>query len=253
MHIQIESLSHIFNGNTPRAALQDVSVDIASGEFVAVIGPSGCGKSTFIRLIAHLLIPTRGRILLDGRAPELAAENREIAWMAQSPALLPWRTVLSNVELATYFRTAKAGKEMTPEEVLALVGLGDVLTAYPDMLSGGMQQRLALARTLMLGARLWLMDEPFASLDEITREHLTHELLELWQLQKPTVLWITHHVQEALRLADRVLVFSPSPGRIVQDLRVDLARPRREAAPAFIETLGILRQMLRGEIVKESQ
>ena len=244
MHLLIESLTHSFNGKRPHTALENLSVEVQSGQFVAIIGPSGCGKSTLLRLIANLLQPVSGHITLDGLSPSQAAESRRIAWMAQSPALLPWLTAEANVSLAQRFFPKRVTPLMEPKEALRRVGLEDVLSSYPETLSGGMQQRLALARTLSMDASLWLMDEPFASLDELTRENLTHELSELWQPLRPTVLWVTHNLQEALRLADRVLVFSPTPGRLVANVAVELSRPRQESAPEFIELLLRLRTYL---------
>jgi NitT/TauT family transport system ATP-binding protein len=181
-----------------------------------------------------------------------AVALRRVAWMAQSPALLPWLTVLANVQLAVRFRSADQPLRQQPEDVLRMVGLEDVLHVYPATLSGGMQQRLALARTLLMGARLWLMDEPFAALDELTRERLTLEMLALWQPLQPTVLWVTHNLQEALRLADRVLVLSESPGRLLADHHVDLLRPRSDTSVAFAGELEILRTLLGRQIVQEA-
>jgi NitT/TauT family transport system ATP-binding protein len=241
MELIVDTLSHIYPGQPPRPALQDLSFCVPSGQFVALIGPSGCGKSTLLRLAANLLRPTTGTITGDGESPAEAAARRRIAWMAQSPALLPWRTARGNVALAAKF-LPHGSPRLSPEAALERVGLADAAGIYPFMLSGGMQQRLALARTLTLPADLWLMDEPFAALDELTRERLTADLLALWQPLRPTVLWVTHNLSEALRLADRVLVLSNRPGRLVADIPVDLPRPRDDGSPRF--------QSLRGEVRK---
>ena len=259
MDVIVDTLVHVFPGkpgragSAPRPALDGLSFRVPAGQFVALVGPSGCGKSTLLRLAAHLLQPTAGSIRLAGLTPGQAAAERRIAWMAQSPALLPWRTARGNVALAARFLPPGAAR-LAPNEALARVGLADAADAFPFMLSGGMQQRLALARTLTLPADLWLMDEPFAALDELTRERLTTELLDLWQRpisgqhpslgQRPTVLWVTHNLSEALRLADRVLVLSPRPGRLRADLAVDLPRPRDDASPAFLSLLKTLRKAL---------
>jgi NitT/TauT family transport system ATP-binding protein len=245
MQLSIRSLSHTYAGKPPRPALQDVNLQADSGEFIALVGPSGCGKSTLLRLVANLIQPTAGQICLDGShtAAEVVAGKR-IAWMAQSPALLPWRTVRANVALTQRFLPPGVLPPMSPDEALQRVGLADAAQAYPFTLSGGMQQRLALARMLTLPARLWLMDEPFAALDELTRERLAGELIDLWQPLRPTVLWVTHNIHEALRLADRVLVFSPRPGHIIADQRIELPRPRIEADPAFQSLLLSLRRAL---------
>lgn len=245
MLVTISGLSHTYPGSPPRPALAELDLCIESGQFAAVIGPSGCGKSTLLRLIANLLQPTRGEIRLDGGvSPAEAVAEQRIAWMAQSPALLPWLTANANVALVHRFLPPGKAPRLTPQQALERVGLGDYAGAYPFTLSGGMQQRLALARLLSLDAALWLMDEPFAALDELTRERLTQELLQLWQPLRPTVLWITHNIHEALRLADRVLVLSAQPGRLVADLSIDLPRPRQEASPEFQYMLDSLRQAL---------
>lgn len=244
MRVSIQDLEHTFPGKPPRHALDDFSIDIPTGTFTAVVGPSGCGKSTLLRLVAGLLSPQTGRITLNGNSIEEPKIARKVAWMSQSPALLPWLTARSNVALAQRFHTNGHPLRLSPDEALQRVGLADAAHTYPFMLSGGMQQRLALARTLTIDADLWLMDEPFAALDELTRERLTLELAELWEPLRPTVLWVTHNIYEALRLADRVLVFSQQPGSLVSDLRVSLPRPRNEADPAFQSLLAELRSAL---------
>lgn len=240
MDISISSLTHTFPN---RPALDGISLHVAAGQFVAVVGPSGCGKSTLLRLCANLLRPSAGTILLGGLTPAEAISARRIAWMAQSPALLPWRTARANVDLAARFLPSGAAR-LSAADALALVGLSGSASAYPFMLSGGMQQRVALARTLSMPAGLWLMDEPFAALDELTRERLTAELLELWQPYRPTVLWVTHNLAEALRLADRVLVLSDSPAHIAADIAVPLPRPRDDSAADFLALLKTLRKAL---------
>ena len=243
MNVSVEALSHVFPGRPPRPAIDEISFHVPSGQFLAIVGPSGCGKSTMLRLAANLLRPSSGRIHLDGLTPAEAIAKRQIAWMSQSPALLPWLTARANVAMAGRFLPQGAAR-FSPEEALEKVGLADSARAYPFMLSGGMQQRLALARTLTLPARLWLMDEPFAALDEITRERLSAELLALWQPLRPTVLWVTHNLHEAVRLADRVLVLSPRPARVLADLPIRLPRPRDDASREFIEMVRQLRAVL---------
>jgi len=244
MQVSIQTLQHTYAGNPPRRALQDISVEIPSGAFTAIVGPSGCGKSTLLRLVAGLLSPHAGKVFLNNRPNEDPGVARKVAWMSQSPALLPWLTARANVALAQRYHRNGHALRLSPDEALQRVGLGDAANAYPFMLSGGMQQRLALARTLTIDAELWLMDEPFAALDELTREHLTHELAAIWEPLRPTVLWVTHNIYEALRLADRVLVLSQQPGRLVADLQVSLPRPRAEADPAFQSLLARLRSAL---------
>lgn len=245
VNISIKALTHSFKNGVPhRTALADLNLEFLTGKFTAIIGPSGCGKSTLLRLVADLIQPTQGSILLNGKSTRTMRQAGEIAWMAQSPALLPWLSAVENVTLAQKFQEPKRKPRLSALDALHRVGLADVATAYPFTLSGGMQQRLALARLLALDAELWLMDEPFAAVDEITRERLASELLDLWQPLRPTVLWVTHNIYEALRLADRILVFTPSPGKIAADLVIDLPRPRREDDPGFQKNINLLRSLM---------
>lgn len=244
MKVEITALNHTFFTPQPRPALLNLDLHIPSGQFAAIIGPSGCGKSTLLRLIAGLLQPTSGSIRLDGRTPAEANAARQVAWLAQSPALLPWLTAEGNIALARKLLATRLNHQMSVQQALQRVGLENAARAYPFTLSGGMQQRLALARLLIQNAGLWLMDEPFAALDEITREQLAAMLLDLWQPAQPTVLWVTHNIYEALRLAERVIVLSPAPGRIVADFSVALPHPRREDTPAFQKLLHEVRTAL---------
>lgn len=244
MHISIQSLSHqYFNGKTTHA-LEDIYLDIWQKQFVALIGPSGCGKSTLIRLIANLISPSQGEILIDKFHPKQAIENGQVAWMAQSPALLPWLSVEDNLRLAKRFQKGKGHQQLSIEQVLKRVGLESAADQHPYTLSGGMQQRLALARLLLQDAPIWLMDEPFAALDELTRERLTEELFSLWKDFSPNVLWITHNIHEAIKLSDRILVFSEQPGHIVADISNPIPHPRLENNPDFQELLFTLRSIL---------
>ena len=224
----------------PVVALAGVSLDLAAGEFVAVVGPSGCGKSTLLRLLAGLLAPTTGRILIDG-AP-LTGPRPDTAVVFQRPTLLPWRTVRGNVVLPDDVMPGRNRQAHDrADELLRLVGLDGFGASYPAELSGGMRQRVALARALVLDPALLLMDEPFAALDALLREDLTMELERIWMGHgrggtagsdsgnRPTVLFVTHSIAEAVQLADRVVVMSPRPGRIVADLAVPLPRPRPPA------------------------
>lgn len=244
MQISIQSLSHqYFNGKTTHA-LQDIYLDVSQKQFVALIGPSGCGKSTLIRLIANLIVPSQGEIKIGNFHPKQAIENGKVAWMAQSPALLPWLTVEGNLRLAERFQKGKNQQSLNVEQVLKRVGLESAADQHPYTLSGGMQQRLALARLLLQDAPIWLMDEPFAALDELTRERLTEELFSLWKDFSPTVIWITHNIHEAIKLSDRILVFSEQPGHIVADIPNAIPHPRLENNPDFQELLFKLRSIL---------
>ncbi len=246
MKVVLDHVSKTFrNGNGDLAALAPITLAVDSGGFVCVIGPSGCGKSTLLRLLADQIAPTTGQVLLDGEPPGVARARKAIGWMAQSPALLPWATVLDNVSLPLRVNRSYGRPPMPPQELLSMVGLAEFAHAYPGTLSGGMQQRVALARTLVTGASLWLMDEPFAALDELTREVLADEVLRLWQRFQPTVFWVTHHIAEAVRLADRIVVLTARPGRVQAVVDVPLPRPRDETAPEVVELVRELRRLLR--------
>lgn len=209
-------------------ALADVSFEVARGEFVCLIGPSGCGKSTLLRIVAGLLEPSAGEVVLDGQP--LRAPGRRVGLVFQQPMLLPWRTVQQNIALPLEL----AGRP--PEEIrqqtqalVRLVGLTGFEDEYPQHLSGGMAQRAAIARALAQNPAMLLLDEPFGSLDALTRERMAGELLRIWDEMRTTVLMVTHSVEEAALLADRVVVLSPRPGRVVEILPVSLPRPRSAA------------------------
>ena len=246
MQVSLWGVSKTYtDGPRPTPALRPITLEIQSGEFVSLIGPSGCGKSTLLKIIADQTSPSNGEIRLDGTPPALARGQKRIAWMAQNPALLPWKTVIDNVRLPQLVNRQARHDAPKPESLLSMVGLDDTAQAYPSTLSGGMQQRVALARTLATGAPLWLMDEPFAALDELTREQLTEEVLTLWATFHPTVLWVTHNIIEAIRMADRVFVLSPGPGAIRATLSIHIPRPRDETSPEMVRILRELRQILR--------
>jgi len=243
--ISIKNLSHQYQNGHLVQAIEKINLEIPPGQFVALIGPSGCGKSTLLRLMANLIQPSSGEIILNGENPDKAVQSKKIAWMAQKPALMPWLSVKQNLEMAVRFHPNGKSPQKQIKQVLDTVKLSDAANQYPHTLSGGMQQRLALARLLIQKAELWLMDEPFAALDELTRENLTAELLELWADRKPTVLWVTHNIYEAIKLADRILVFSPQPGKIIADFPVNLPPSKNEADPEFQDLLQDLRNILR--------
>lgn len=230
-------------------ALDSIDLALEPGSFTAVVGPSGCGKSTLLRMIGGLDTPTSGTISIDTQSPEAARRAKEYGWMAQAPALLPWRTVLQNVTLAQTLgvprKRQEGGSRPDPFALLELVGLAGSADTYPGTLSGGMQQRVSLARTLAVGAPVWLMDEPFSALDELTRESLADDLIRLWSDFQPTVVWVTHHIPEAVRLADRLVLLTPSPGRIAGVIEVDLPRPRAETSHTVQRTVSQARSVLR--------
>jgi NitT/TauT family transport system ATP-binding protein len=211
-------------------ALASLDLVIPSGQFVSVIGPSGCGKSTLLRLIAGLLVPDDGEILVDGRPAESARRLKRIGMVPQSPGLLPWRTVAENARLLADLNRPGTGRRTDgaadSESLLDEVGLADVADLMPHELSGGMQQRVALVRALAIDAPLLLMDEPFAALDEITRAGMRDLVGRLVERRSITTVLVTHSIAEAVALSDRVLVTSARPARIVADIDIDLPRPR---------------------------
>ncbi len=213
-------------GPTPIRALQAVSLQVQSGEIVCLLGPSGSGKSTLLRIVGGLIRPDRGRVWFEGQPVQ--EPHPSMGFIFQSTNLMPWRTVLDNVLLPVEVQKGRveARDREQGQELLALVGLDGFSHLYPRQLSGGMAQRVVLARTLLHGARLLLMDEPFGALDALTRERMNLELLRIHRLQAKTILMVTHSISEAVFLADRVLVMSERPGRIVAQLSVDLPRPR---------------------------
>jgi NitT/TauT family transport system ATP-binding protein len=234
-------------------ALGGIDLEVGDGEFVSIIGPSGCGKSTLLRIIAGLTRPDSGTVEVLGGSPEEATANKHVGLVPQAPALLPWRTVLDNVRLPFQVnRGARAGRSsgaMGPAAVLAAIGLGDVLDRRPDQLSGGMQQRVAIARAFVFGAPLLLMDEPFSALDELTREVLRHQLLDLWHAHRCTVVFVTHSVTEAVTLSDRVMVMAAHPGRVHAMVPVALPRPRGAEVELSDDHLAVertVRRELRG-------
>ena len=237
-------------------ALDGIDLVVGPGEFVVVVGPSGCGKTSLLRIAAGLLPPGRGVVRVLGGSPTAAQAGKRLGLVAQTPALLPWRDVRANIALPhTVNRAAnRGGGGSDPEALIRLVGLEGFARARPHELSGGMQQRVALARALAVDPDLLLMDEPFAALDEITREQMRYELLRVWEraptarAAAKTVLFVTHSVAEAVALADRVVVMSPRPGRIVAQVAIDLPRPRRpegERTPAFLDAVDQIRARLR--------
>ncbi len=216
-------------------ALEDVELSVPEGMFVAIIGPSGCGKSTLLRIIGGLVESDRGSVSIFGQSPAAATASKKIGLVPQSPALLPWRSVLDNVKLSLQVNTArrrsrdaKTPRELAPVELLEKLGLAGVLDRRPGQLSLGMQQRVAIARALVFDPAVLLMDEPFSALDELTRELQRHELLRIWQANRKTVLFVTHSVTEAVVLADAVVVMSSQPGSVRAVVPVGLSRPRGE-------------------------
>jgi NitT/TauT family transport system ATP-binding protein len=217
-----------------RAVLQSINISVAKQEFVSIIGPSGCGKSTILKLIAGLSTPTGGTIRVDGMTPFNARET--ISFVFQDATLLPWRTVKDNIGLGLELERMpikQREKEIGP--LLELVGLNQVAKSYPRELSGGMRMRVSIARALATNPRVMLLDEPFAALDEMSRDRLNEEILRLRAEQKWTAVFVTHSVAEAVFLSDRIVVLAPNPGRVYAEFRVDLPTPRTAALRASPE------------------
>ncbi len=218
-------------------ALDRFSMDVQPGEFLCIVGPSGCGKTTFLYCVDGLLPLTGGRILLDGKP--VVGPGRDRAMVFQSPSLLPWRTVLRNVTYGLELQRTPLREALTrAREMITLVGLGGFEHYHPSELSGGMQQRVNLARAIVMGAELILLDEPFAALDAQTREFMQAELMRIWQETRRTAVFITHQINEAIYLADRVIVLSARPGRVKSVLPVEFPRPRElqvKRTPAFLK------------------
>jgi len=234
------------NNNGGLAALDNVSFSISSQEFVCLLGPSGSGKSTLLRVLAGLLKPTAGEVLFEGEP--LTGPRRGVGLVFQDANLMPWRNVVENIALPLELqRIPKEQAFAIAQEMIELVGLHGFDQALPRDLSGGMAQRVAIARALIHDPDLLLLDEPFGSLDALTRERMRLELLRIWELRRKTVLMVTHSINEALFLADRVLVLSPRPGRLRLELRVHLLRPRREEI-VYTPEFGNLARQLRQAI-----
>jgi NitT/TauT family transport system ATP-binding protein len=229
-------------------ALQGLNIDVAQGEFLTLLGPSGCGKSTFLRVVADLIEPNSGAIDVLSSTPQAARKRRDIGFVFQDPALLPWRTALQNVELPLQVGGGAARKgRRGPRELLDLVGLKDRENAYPHELSGGQRQRVSIARALVSDPKILLMDEPFGALDEITRDRLNEELLRVWRETGLTVLFVTHSIHEAAFLGQRVLMLATNPGRVREIVPVDLPRDRTLAmreTPEFVQLAAHLRRVL---------
>jgi NitT/TauT family transport system ATP-binding protein len=207
-------------------AIENISIDIAEGEFVSLLGPSGCGKSTFLRCLAGLEQTTSGALSIDNKRVDGPPERLGMAF--QRDALLDWMNVLDNVLLPADFNgSRKSAFETRARELLKMAGLSAFVHAYPRMLSGGMRQRVAMCRSLLLEPRLLLMDEPFGALDALTRDQLNVDLYRLWQRQRMTVVFVTHSISEAIFLSSRIVVFSPRPGKVIEDIRIELPDERK--------------------------
>jgi NitT/TauT family transport system ATP-binding protein len=247
--ISLRHLGKVWNpdGAQPVPALDDVSLDVAAGEFVVLLGPSGCGKSSLLTLLAGLEQPSSGELLCDGVPVRAPAPERSMIF--QEAALYPWLTVLDNVAFGLRLQGLPlAERHAQAQALLQRVGLADVGQRRPHELSGGMRQRVALARALAMQPKVLLMDEPFAALDVQTRARMQGHLLAVWQASGASVLMVTHSIDEALSLADRIVVFTARPGRIKQELVMDRARPRDLHAPDMVALHRQLSELLADEV-----
>jgi NitT/TauT family transport system ATP-binding protein len=247
-HIVIENVSKVFETDGRRmVALENINLEIPRGQFVCLLGPSGCGKSTLLNAVAGFAPPTRGGIVADG-AP-VSGPGPERGMVFQEYALFPWMTVEQNVGFGLEIKgMAKPAIAARVAELLKLLSLEDFGKRYPKDLSGGMRQRVAIARVLALDSPIMLMDEPFGALDALTRRNLQDELLRIWAELKKTVIFVTHSIEEAIYLADRIVVMTYRPGTVKRDIQVDLPRMRDPAAPEF----NALKREL-GQLVMEEQ
>ncbi len=248
--VVVRGLRKVFNADRPGAveALVDIDLVVPHGGFVSLIGPSGCGKSTLLRLVAALTQPTSGQLTVLGKTADQARRDRDYGMAFQRAGLFDWRTVARNVELPLELMGwSRVERRARAREMLDLVRLGDFADAHPANLSGGMQQRVAIARALSFRPSLLLMDEPFGALDEMTREHMQTELLRIWSGTGTTVLFVTHSIPEAVFLSTRVVVMSPRPGRIADEIAVDLGDrdDTTRADEAFFAKVGEVRRALR--------
>jgi len=249
--VKVNAVSKVFNQGRPNQvdALIDIDLVVEPGEFVSLIGPSGCGKSTLLRLIAHLIEPTSGDIAVNGKPASQARLDQDYGMAFQQAGLFEWRTVEKNIELPLELKGwDKSRRRARAQEMLELVKLPEFARHMPWQLSGGMQQRIAIARALAAHPELLLMDEPFGALDEMTREHMQAELLRICGATETTVVFVTHSIPEAVYLSDRVVVMSPRPGRITDVIDVDLGRGRNEDTredTSYYATITQVREALR--------
>jgi NitT/TauT family transport system ATP-binding protein len=248
--LEISSLRKSYDGHGRQVeALRDITLSVADGEFVCVVGPSGCGKTTLLRCLGGLLTPTSGEVKVAGRPVTGPPDGLAIVFQEYGRSLFPWMRVAENVELPLKSKGLdRSARGRLIAESLAAVGLADAGRAYPWQLSGGMQQRFAIARAIAFQPRVLLMDEPFAALDAITRDVLHEELVRLWEATGLAVLFVTHNVREAVRLGQRVVLMGSRPGRVVREWSVDIAHPRTIESPEVSSLAAAITRHLHEEI-----
>jgi NitT/TauT family transport system ATP-binding protein len=255
--IQARNITLVFSpkDREPVTALKDFNLEVAKGEFVSIVGPSGCGKSTFLNILLGLIKPDTGDVQLNGA--RITGPSQERAMVFQEFGLLPWRTVAANVELGLELKgTPTAQRAERAGELIKLVGLSGFQSHYPHELSGGMKQRVGLARALATEPAVLLMDEPFAALDAQTRDLMQAELLQIWEQSKKTVLFVTHSIEEAAYLSDRVIVMTARPGRTKEILNIELPRPRdyeMRLTPEFNDIKATIWNTLKDELTNRSE
>ena len=244
-HIAVSGLTHVYRSSRPPLkALEDVGLEIGHGEFTAIIGPSGGGKTTLLKAIGGILHPTEGAVLIGGQPPEESRRRKDIGFVFQDPSLLPWRNVIGNVMLPLELSGNGNRADLRDAEALIeAVGLAEFRDYYPHQLSGGMKQRVAFARALAPDPSVLLMDEPLGALDEITRAEMRYELLRVWEGSSKTVVLVTHSIAEAVMMSDVVAVMSPRPGRILDQVAIDLPRPREESLERSAQFLEYARRV----------
>jgi NitT/TauT family transport system ATP-binding protein len=246
--LKITNISKTFKKNNGGKvlAIDNMSLEVDENEFVCIVGASGCGKTTTLRLISGLEVPTEGKIVLEGSQINGPGPERGVVF--QEYTLFPWRNVLDNITFGLEVKKIdKRKRRQTAKKYLEMVGLADYASAYPYELSGGMQQRVAIIRALILSPKILLMDEPFGALDARTRDFLQNELLRIWITERKTILFVTHSINEAVFLADRVVVMKSGPGRIHDIIRIDLARPRDKMSKSFRDYYVQIQEMLESQ------
>lgn len=223
-------------------ALSNINLEIDNGEFISIVGPSGCGKSTILRLIAGLIIPTTGEITLNDKLVEGTSPNRGMAF--QKPTLFPWLTVEDNISFGLKMQNKLQNNKSEVEKMIDMIGLSEFKKSYPHQLSGGMAQRVALARTMINKPEVFLLDEPLGALDAFTRMNMQDELLNMWQTNKNIMIMVTHDVDEAIYMGTRVLVMAPRPGRVIEDISIELDYPRNRNSKKFLKYRTKIMEML---------
>lgn len=214
-------------------ALHDINLSLQKGEFVSLVGPSGCGKSTILRLVAGLIFPTQGQVMTDGKKIEKPGPDRGMVF--QNPTLFPWLTVKNNIAFSLSVRKDLKPDDKRIERMINMIGLENFKDDYPGQLSGGMAQRVALVRSLIADPTILLLDEPLGALDAFTRMNIQDEILKIWQEKKQLILMVTHDIDEAIYMSTRVIVMTPNPGKIRDDITIDIPYPRQRASDEFVE------------------